>query len=69
LRLDWVNGSLKGGTGTIEYVFSGTDIGVFGTRQSFAFSGVLVLDTHGTRITGNRDYYDLAGIMRQLGIL
>jgi steroid delta-isomerase-like uncharacterized protein len=69
LRLEWVNGSLKGGNGTLEYFFSGTDVGVFGTGKRFAFYGVLVLDTHGTEITGNRDYYDLATIMQQLGIL
>jgi steroid delta-isomerase-like uncharacterized protein len=69
LRLDFVNGSLKGGHGTLEYVLSGTDVGLFGTRQFFKVRGVLVVEVEGTKIVSTTDYYDLATILKQLHLM
>lgn len=64
-----VNSSLKDGHGTIEWVFSGTDQGIYGTGRTFSVRGVAVLDVRGSKIARNSDYFDLATILRQLGLL
>jgi steroid delta-isomerase-like uncharacterized protein len=69
LRVDHVTIHVRGGHGTIEWVFSGTDRGVFGTGKRFAVRGVTVIDVRGDKISRNSDYYDLATILRQLGLL
>jgi steroid delta-isomerase-like uncharacterized protein len=69
LRLDLLNSSLKGRHGTIEWVFSGTDIGLHKTQRRFSVRGVSVIEVHGQLISRNSDYYDLATILRQLGLL
>jgi len=69
LRLDLLNRSLKGRHGTIEWVFSGTDIGLHKTQRRFSVRGVSVIEVHGQLISRNSDYYDLATILRQLGLL
>jgi len=62
LQLRVVDSSLKGGQGTIEYVFGGRDLVglVAGAGQCFAFRGVIVLETTGNKITRSTDYYDRA---------
>ena len=69
LRLDLVNASLKGGHGTIEWIFSGTDVGLYRTGRRFSVRGASVIDVHGQSIARNSDYYDLATLQRQLGLL
>jgi steroid delta-isomerase-like uncharacterized protein len=69
LHVELVNGNLKGGHGTIEWVYSGTDVGLFGTGGMFSVRGVTVLDVHGQKITRNSDYWDLATVLRELGLL
>lgn len=69
LHVNLVNSSLKGRHGTIEWVFSGTDQGVYGTGKTFAVRGVTVLEVRGARISRNSDYFDLATMLRQLGLL
>lgn len=69
LHVSLVNSSVKDGHGTIEWVFSGTDQGVYRTGRTFAVRGVTVLDMRGTRISRNSDYFDLATMLRQLALL
>ena len=70
LHFDLVNSSLKGGHGTIEWVLSGTDTGAFGgTGNPFSVHGVTVMEVHGTKLTLERDYWDLATVLRQIGLL
>ena len=69
LHLSVINSSLKGGRGTIEWVFSGTDLGVYRTGKTFAVRGATVLELRGNRISRDSDYYDLATLLRQLGLL
>jgi len=69
LKVDLINSDLKGGHGTIEWVFSGTDVGLYKTGKQFSVRGVTVIDVHGTKISRNSDYYDLATILRDLGLL
>jgi steroid delta-isomerase-like uncharacterized protein len=68
-RLELVNASLKGGHGTIEWILSGTDVGLFRTGRRFSVRGASVIEVHGKLIFRNSDYYDLATIFRQIGLL
>jgi hypothetical protein len=67
--VDLVNSDLKGDHGTIEWIFSGTDKGIYKTGKKFSVRGVTVIDVQGTKISRNSDYYDLATMLRQLGLL
>jgi steroid delta-isomerase-like uncharacterized protein len=69
LKVELVRGELKGGHGAIEWVFSGTDVGIYKTGKKFSVRGVSVIDVHGQKISRNLDYYDLATIQRELGLL
>lgn len=60
---------IANGHGTIEWVFGGTDVGVYKTGKPFAVSGVSVIEARGGRISRNLDYYDAATIMKQVGVL
>ena len=56
-----------------EWTYSGTYTGQFpglppGQGQSYTFRGSHVLDLVGGKIAGVRAYYDLAGLLTQLGL-
>jgi steroid delta-isomerase-like uncharacterized protein len=69
LKLTYADSTVKGGHGTLEYVLSGTDVGIYGTGKPFAIHGVIVFETDGTKISRSSDYYDLADLLRQVGLL
>jgi steroid delta-isomerase-like uncharacterized protein len=69
LQITLVDSSVKNGRGTIEWVFSGTDEGVWRTGKTFAVRGVTVFEIRGRRISRNSDYFDLATVLRQIGLL
>jgi len=69
LKVEFLQGHLKGGHGTIEWVFSGTDVGVYKTGKKFSVRGASVIDVHGQKISRTSDYYDLATILRELALL
>lgn len=57
------------GHGTIEWMFGGTDVGVYKTGKPFEVQGVSVIEVRADRISRNLDYYDAATIMKQVGKL
>ena len=69
LNVEYVNSCIEEGHGTIEWIFSGTDQGIYSTGNRFSVRGVTVIDARRGRIARNSDYYDLATILRQLGLL
>ncbi len=69
LELKLVRANVHGGHGTIEWVFSGTDKGVFNTGKKFSVRGVSVIDVRDGKISRSLDFYDSATIMRQVGVL
>jgi len=68
-KFDLQNSWLDGRHGTIEWVFSGTDTGLYNTGKRFTVRGITVVDLRKGRISRNLDYYDAASIMRQVGVL
>jgi steroid delta-isomerase-like uncharacterized protein len=69
LELKLLRADVHGGHGTIEWIFSGTDKGVFNTGKKFSVRGVSVIDVRDGKISRNLDFYDSATIMRQVGLL
>jgi steroid delta-isomerase-like uncharacterized protein len=69
LEVKLLRATVQGGHGTIEWVFSGTDKGVFNTGKRFSVRGVSVIDVRDGKISRCLDFYDSATIMRQVGVL
>jgi steroid delta-isomerase-like uncharacterized protein len=69
VRFELVKSAVDRQHGTIEWVFTGTDRGLYKTGKRFSVRGVSVIDLRGGRISRNLDFYDAASIMRQIGIL
>jgi len=69
LKLEVVNITSMGDRGSVEWVFSGTDVGLYKTRKKFSVRGASTYEMRGGKFSGNRDYYDSASIMRQVGVL
>ena len=69
LKLEVVSNTSMGNRGSVEWVFSGTDVGLYKTGKKFSVRGASVYELRGGKFSSNRDYYDSASIMRQVGIL
>jgi len=69
VRFELVNSTVNNEHGTIEWVFTGTDKGLYKTGKRFSVRGVSVIDLREGRISRNLDFYDAASIMRQVGLL
>ena len=69
LELKLVRADIHNGHGTIEWTFTGTDKGVFKTGKKFSVRGVSVIDVRDGKISRSLDFYDVATIMRQVGVL
>ena len=69
-HFDLVRSTVRDGHGTIEWVLRGTDTGIFGgTGKPFSVRGVSVIDVHGTRLARDTVYWDLATVLREIGLL
>jgi steroid delta-isomerase-like uncharacterized protein len=60
---------LKGSHGSLEWGFNGTDVGLYGTGKTFSLRGGSVIEVHGNKIARQSDYWDLATLLRQIGLL
>jgi steroid delta-isomerase-like uncharacterized protein len=69
VKFELVSSTVERGHGTIEWVFTGTDKGLYMTGKRFSVRGVSVIDLREGRISRNLDFYDAASIMRQVGLL
>jgi steroid delta-isomerase-like uncharacterized protein len=69
LELRLLRASIHDGHGTIEWVFSGTDKGIYNTGKKFSVRGVSVIEVRDGKISRNLDFYDAATIMRAVGQL
>lgn len=68
-KLEIVKSSFYKGGGTIEWVWSGTDKGLFKTGKSFSVRGVSVVQVREGRVSQYTEYYDFGKVMRDLGPL
>jgi len=69
LKVELESSSVQGSHGSIQWVFSGTDKGIYKTGKTFKVRGASVITLKGGKISHNVDYYDAATIMRQVGQL
>ena len=69
LKLEVVSSSLQKGHGDVEWVLSGTDVGLYKTGKKFSVRGASLFDMRGGKFSRNKDFYDSATIMRQVGAL
>ena len=69
LKLEVVWSSIHNGHGVAEWVLSGTDKGLYKTGKKFSVRGASVFEMRGGKCLSNKDFYDLATIMRQVGVL
>ena len=69
LRVELANSSIQDGHGSIEWTFSGTDAGIFKTGKKFSVRGVSIVTVKNGKISRNLDYYDVATLMKQVGLL
>src|SRR5207248_1156186 len=69
LRFEVLNSATKGREVTIEWVFGATNKVFYGTGKPFAVRGVTVIELRETKIARDSDYWDLATILRQVGLL
>ena len=69
LRVELANSSIQGEHGSIEWTFSGTDAGIFKTGKQFSVRGVSIVTVKNGKISRNLDYYDVATLMKQVGLL
>jgi len=69
MKLERVSVFQHGDHGSSEWVFSGTDVGLYKTGKKFSVRGASVFELRGGKFSSNRDYYDSASIMRQVGVL
>jgi ketosteroid isomerase-like protein len=52
-----------------EWIWSGTDKGLFKTGKNFSVRGVSVYEVSKGKISRYKEFYDLTTIMRQVGLL
>jgi len=69
LKLEATSIYVHNGRGHVEWVLSGTDKGLYKTGKKFSVRGASVFEMRGNRFSSNKDFYDLATIMRQVGVL
>ena len=69
LHVELASSSIAGEHGSIEWTFSGTDVGIFKTSKKFSVRGVSIVTVKNGKISRNVDYYDVATVMKQLGLL
>ena len=69
LKLEAVDVKSYGNYGSVEWIFSGTDKGLYKTGKKFSVRGASVFQLRGAKCANNKDYYDSAAIMRQVGVL
>lgn len=68
-KLEVVRSSFYKGGGSVEWVWSGTDKGLFRSGKSFSVRGVSVIKVTGGKVSEYREYYDFGTVMRQLGLI
>ena len=69
VKFEVVKSWIHGGQGVLEWVWRGVDKGEFKTGKPFTVRGLSILEVRDGKISSNRDYYDEATKMREVGAL
>jgi steroid delta-isomerase-like uncharacterized protein len=68
-KLEVVRSTFYKNGGVVEWIWSGTDTGLFKTGRSFSVRGVSVIEVRSGEVSSYKEYYDFSAVMRQLGLL
>ena len=69
VKVELVNSWVHDGHGVMEWVWRGVDIEQFKTGKPFAIRGLSIFEVRDGKISRDRDYYDVATQMRDVGAL
>ena len=69
VKVELVNSWVHDGHGVMEWVWRGVDIEQFKTGKPFTIRGLSIFEVRDGKIWRNRDYYDVATQMRDVGAL
>ena len=69
LKLELVEAHGEGDHGSIQWILTGTDKGIFKTGKKFKVRGASIIAIRDGKVSRSVDYYDLATIMKQVGVL
>ena len=69
LKLELEGSSVEGDHGSVQWILSGTDKGIYKTGKKFKVRGVSIITLKNGKISRSVDYYDAATIMKQVGVL
>lgn len=69
IKIELTSSFSRDGHGYLEWVLSGTDVGMFKTNKTFSVRGASITDTANGKVARNLDYYDLSIVMKQVGLL
>ena len=69
LKVQIVSSSIWNNHGVSEVVWGGTDKGFWKTNRQFSVRMLSTFELQGGKFSRNKDFYDLASIMRQVGVL
>jgi len=69
VKFEVVNSWVHNGHGVLEWVWRGVDKGEFKTGKPFSIRGLSIIEVRDGKISRNRDYYDIATKMRDVGAL
>ncbi len=73
LRFELTSAVVAGDRGAAEWTMTGTHRGDFpglpATGKSFTVRGASIFDLAGDKLRHNRDYWDFATLLRQLGLM
>ncbi len=69
LKLEVASCSADKTRGSVEWTFSGTDKGLYKTGKKFSVRGASRFELRNGKFSSNRDFYDSATVMRQVGAL
>src|SRR5579864_5257251 len=69
LKVQIVSSSIWNNHGVSEVVWGGTDKGFWKTNKQFSVRMLSTFELQGAKFSRNKDFYDLASVMRQVGVL
>lgn len=60
---------MQGSRGYAEWTMTGTDVGMFKTNKHYEVRGASIGQGSSEKLTRETDYWDMATLMKQLGVL
>lgn len=69
LKVEVVNTIVSNNRGSLEWILTGTDKGLYKTGKAFSVRGASLFELREGKMAHIKDFYDVATIMKQVGVL